>query len=106
MKHTITFSRPVTVEMIAHSAADECDSFQIIVLVNCFEYKIQTKNKECQYKTVYFLQIISPKLCTWHAIYSCNTDRASTVTSQQAFNSSSNFDPEVLCLPFTCHKIM
>jgi hypothetical protein len=41
VKHALNFSRPATVEIMANSAAGECDDFQVIVLINCFEYKKQ-----------------------------------------------------------------
>ena len=44
VKHYLNFFRPATVEMMANSAAGECDDFQIIVLMNCVEYKKQKKN--------------------------------------------------------------
>jgi hypothetical protein len=43
VKHDLNFSRPATVEMMASNEAGECDDFQIIVLINCFEYKKQRK---------------------------------------------------------------
>ena len=52
-----------------------------------------------------FEKFTSPKLSTSQAIYVSNSDRATTRTSQQIFNSASNFDPDVLFLPFACHKI-
>jgi len=39
VKYALNFSRPAAMEMMANSAAGECDDFQIIVLINCFEYK-------------------------------------------------------------------
>ena len=41
LKHALNFSRPATVEMMANCAAGECDDFQSVVLINCFEYKKQ-----------------------------------------------------------------
>jgi hypothetical protein len=41
VKYALNFSRPAAVKMMANSAAGECDDFQIIVLINCFEYKKQ-----------------------------------------------------------------
>jgi len=44
VKYALNFSRPATVEMMANSAAGESDDYQIIVLINGFEYKKQKKN--------------------------------------------------------------
>jgi len=38
VKHALSFSRPAAVEMMANSAAGECDDFQSIILIICFEY--------------------------------------------------------------------
>jgi len=43
VKYALNFSRPATVEMMANSAAGESDDYQIIVLINGFEYKKQKK---------------------------------------------------------------
>jgi hypothetical protein len=112
VKHSLNFSCPATVEMMANSAAGDCDDFQIIVLINCFECKKQKKNN-VSIKTpfnvcILYLKTTSPKLYNSHPIceYSSNSDRTSTITSHRTFNSASNFDPDVLFLPFTCHKIL
>jgi hypothetical protein len=46
----------------------------------------------------YIWKITSPNLSNSHAIYSSNSDRGSTITSQQTFNIASNFNPDLLSL--------
>jgi len=57
VKHALNFSLPATVEMMANSAADGCDNFQIIVLINCFEYKKQ-KTRNVSIKTQFMHKCI------------------------------------------------